>query len=49
MNHSAAVDDLIEAIKYAIEYALDEGRPKIAGLLLDILKEIEWRATPPTQ
>ncbi len=49
MDHSAAVDDLVKAIKSAIEEALDEGRPKIAELLLDILKEVEWRATPRAQ
>ncbi len=48
MSQSAAVDDLVEAIKDAIENALDEGQPRIATKLLAILHEMEWRLAPPS-
>ena len=49
VSQSAAVDELVEAIKHAIEEALDEGRPRIATELLAVLSELEWRCAPPPQ
>ncbi len=41
MNRSAAIAELVEAIKTAIEEALDEGQPRIATELLTILNSLE--------
>jgi hypothetical protein len=47
MFRPKAIEDLVEAIKTAIEEALDEGQPRIATELLAILNELEGRAAPP--
>ncbi len=45
MTSTTDIDDLVEAIREAVEAALDEGQPRIALDLLAILNELEKRAT----
>ena len=44
MHHSEAINNFVEAVKSAIEAALDEGQPRIATELLAILNEMELKA-----